>query len=57
MRRFFSKLTAALLVISSATTACWAAADPSTALGTGLPMPRHYVEDYANVVNPPMNVR
>jgi len=33
------------------TTACWAAADPSTSLGTGLPMPRHYVEDYANVVN------
>lgn len=51
MRRFFSKLIAALLVISSATTACWAAADPSTALGTGLPMPRYYVEDYANVVN------
>jgi len=51
MRRFFSKLTASLLVISSATTACWAAADPSTALGTGLPMPRYYVEDYANVVN------
>jgi len=43
MQRFFSKLIAALLVISSATTACWAAAD--------LPMPRHYVEDYANVVN------
>jgi len=52
MRRFSSKLIAALLVISSATTACWAAADPSTALGTGLPMPSHYVEDYANVVNP-----
>jgi uncharacterized protein len=51
MRQFFPKLIAALLVISSATTACWAAADPSTALGTGLPKPRHYVEDYANVVN------
>lgn len=52
MRQFFPKLIAALLVISSVTTACWAAADPSTALGTGLPMPRRYVEDYANVVNP-----
>jgi uncharacterized protein len=43
MRLFFPKLIAAFLVISSATTACRAAAD--------LPMPRHYVEDYANVVN------
>jgi uncharacterized protein len=51
MRQFFPKLIAALLIISSATTACWAAADPSTALGTSLSMPRHYVEDYANVVN------
>ncbi len=43
MRQFLPKLIAALLVISSATTACGAAAD--------LPMPRRYVEDYANVVN------
>lgn len=43
MRQFLPKLIAALLVISSATTAGGAAAD--------LPMPRHYVEDYANVVN------
>ncbi len=43
MQRFFSKLIAALLVISSATTAGGAAAD--------LPTPRHYVEDYANVIN------
>lgn len=43
MRRFFTILIAALLIISSATTPSQAAAD--------LPMPRHYVEDYANVVN------
>jgi uncharacterized protein len=43
MQRFISKLIAALLVISSATTADGAAAN--------LPMPRRYVEDYANVVN------
>ncbi len=43
MRQFLPKLIAALLVISSATTAGGAAAN--------LPMPRHYVEDYANVVN------
>ncbi len=43
MRQFLPKLMAALLVISSATTACWAAVD--------LPTPRHYVEDYANVIN------
>lgn len=43
MRQFLPKLIAALLVISSATTACWAAAD--------LPRPSHYVEDYANVIN------
>ena len=43
MRQFLPKLIAALLVMSSTTTACWAAAD--------LPMPRRYVEDYANVVN------
>jgi len=43
MRLFFPKLIAVFLVTSSATTACWAAADLLT--------PRHYVEDYANVVN------
>lgn len=43
MQRFFLKLITALLVILAITTAGWAAAN--------LPMPRHYVEDYANVVN------
>jgi uncharacterized protein len=43
MRRFFTILTASLLIISSATTLCRAAAN--------LPMPSHYVEDYANVIN------
>lgn len=43
MRRFFTILIAALLIISSATTPCRAAAD--------LSKPSHYVEDYANVVN------
>jgi uncharacterized protein len=43
MQRFFTILIAALLLMSSATTPGQAAAD--------LPMPRHYVEDYANVIN------
>jgi uncharacterized protein len=43
MQRFFTILIAALLIISSATTFGQAAVD--------LPMPRHYVEDYANVIN------
>ena len=43
MRRFFTILIAALLIISSATTPGRAAVD--------LSKPSHYVEDYANVVN------
>lgn len=43
MRRYFTILIAALLIISSATTPGLAAAD--------LSKPSHYVEDYANVVN------
>jgi len=43
MRRFFTIFIAALLITSSATTLCRAAAN--------LPMPSHYVEDYANVIN------
>ena len=43
MQRFFTILIAALLIISSATTPGRAAGD--------LTKPRHYVEDYANVIN------
>lgn len=43
MRRFFTILIAALLIISSATPSGQAAAD--------LQKPSHYVEDYANVIN------
>ncbi|MDT8301058.1 MAG: TPM domain-containing protein [Sedimentisphaerales bacterium] len=43
MRRFFTILIAALLIISSATTSGQAATD--------LQKPSHYVEDYANVIN------
>jgi len=43
MQRFSTRLITALLVILAITTAGWAATD--------LPIPRHYVEDYANVVN------
>jgi uncharacterized protein len=43
MRRLFTIFIASLLGISSATTICRAAAN--------LPTPRHYVEDYANVIN------
>lgn len=42
---------AALLVILASAVMGHAQADPSTTLGTGLPMPQHYVEDYANVID------
>ena len=51
MRRVLLKLILTLLVIPAGARPCYAKADPSTALWTGLPMPRHYVEDYANVIN------
>lgn len=43
MRRLFFRLTVTLLIISVMTVVGYARAD--------LPMPRHYVEDYANVIN------
>jgi uncharacterized protein len=43
MRRTFLKSIVTLLIISTATTIGYTQA--------GLPMPRHYVEDYANVIN------
>ena len=51
MRRNFFVLIVTLLLVSTVTVVGYAKADPSTALGTGLPVPRHYVEDYANVVD------
>jgi uncharacterized protein len=43
MQRSFSTLAITLLIISSVATLSYGQAD--------LPMPRHYVEDYANVIN------
>jgi uncharacterized protein len=43
MRRLVLKLAAVLLIISAPAAVCYGKAD--------LPMPRHYVEDYANVIN------
>lgn len=43
MQRFFLKLIVILLVISAVSKLSYGQAD--------LPMPRHYVEDYANVIN------
>ena len=43
MQRSFPKLIVALLVVTATTTVACAKAD--------LPRPRHYVEDYANVIN------
>ncbi len=43
MRRPVLNLAAAMLVISAGAAVCYSKAD--------LPMPRHYVEDYANVIN------
>lgn len=51
MLRIIVRLTATLLVISAVSQLCYAQTTPSTALGTGLPKPRHYVEDYANVID------
>jgi uncharacterized protein len=51
MRQILSPLPVALLSILVITTVGYSQADPSTTLGTGLPMPSHYVEDYANVIN------
>jgi len=51
MQRFFFRLIVTLLAISAASQLSYCRADPSTMLGTGLPMPRHYVEDYAKVIN------
>lgn len=60
MRRTIFILTSLLLFVSNCGLTVAAGAGPSTLrlcswqalLGTGLPMPRHYVEDYANVINP-----
>ena len=43
MRRFFIALTSILLILSVGAALAYAKAD--------LPMPRHYVEDYADVIN------
>ena len=43
MRRPVLNLVAVILIISAAVAICYGKAD--------LPMPRHYVEDYANVIN------
>ena len=43
MRRRFSRLIVTLLIMSAVTALCYADAN--------LEMPRHYVEDYANVIN------
>ncbi len=43
MRRQVLNLVAAILIISAPVAVCYGKAD--------LPMPRHYVEDYANVIN------
>jgi uncharacterized protein len=43
MRRQVLNLVAAILIISTPVAVCYGKAD--------LPMPRHYVEDYANVIN------
>jgi len=51
MRQILSPLPVALLSILAITTVGYSQADPSTALGTGLPMPSHYVEDYADVID------
>ncbi|MHC4677636.1 MAG: TPM domain-containing protein [Planctomycetota bacterium] len=44
MQRYVSRLATTLLILSAATTAGHAQAD--------LPMPQHYVEDYAKVISP-----
>ena len=51
MQRVFLMPIGALLVILASAVTGYAQADPSTTLGTGLPMPQRYVEDYANVIN------
>jgi len=51
MRQILSPLPVALLSILAITTVGYSQADPSTTLGTGLPMPSHYVEDYADVID------
>ncbi len=43
MRRPVLNLVAVILIISAGAAVCYGKAD--------LPMPRHYVEDYANVIN------
>ena len=43
MRRQVLNLVAAILIILAPVAVCYGKAD--------LPMPRHYVEDYANVIN------
>ena len=51
MQRAFLASIAALLVILASAPTGNAQASPSTTLATGLPMPQHYVEDYANVID------